>query len=258
MTNKTKDIKTLIISVLLIASLVLTGCTAGSVNREKAEKWFKESQKVIDKLYGENLEQINSSSKVNPEDIPEYSGEPFLPVNENVPEFTDDERTAESYEYYSDLDWLGRCGETIANVGQDLMPKEKRGSIGSVKPTGWHTVKYDNVQGKYLYNRCHLIGYQLSGENANRKNLITGTRYMNVEGMLPFENMVADYVKETGNHVLYRVTPIFDGDDLVAKGVQMEAESVEDGGKDISFNVFVYNVQPGINIDYNSGESSLR
>ena len=160
-----------------------------------------------------------------------------------------------SFEEYSDLDNLGRCGTAFANIGRDLMPTEKRGSIGSVKPSGWKTVKYDNVDGKYLYNRCHLIGYQLTAENANEKNLITGTRYMNVEGMLPFENLVADYIKETNNHVLYRVTPIYDGKNLVASGVQMEAESVEDEGEGVKFNVYVYNNQPGIVIDYATGDS---
>ena len=176
---------------------------------------------------------------------------------DNVPGFTKEELTSKSYETYSPLDRLGRCGVAQACVGTDLMPTEERGSIGSVKPTGWQTVKYDCVDGKYLYNRCHLIGYQLSGENANKENLITGTRYMNVDGMLPFENMVADYVKETGNHVLYRVTPIYDGDNLVAGGVQMEALSVEDGGEGICFNVYVYNCQPGVSIDYATGESQL-
>lgn len=163
--------------------------------------------------------------------------------------------TTKSFEKYSELDNLGRCSVAYACVGKDIMPTEKRGAIGSVKPSGWHTVKYDCVDGKYLYNRCHLIGYQLTGENANNKNLITGTRYLNVEGMLPFENMVADYVKETDNHVLYRVTPIFKGENLLASGVQMEAKSVEDNGDGISFNVYCYNVQPDIVIDYKTGES---
>ena len=158
---------------------------------------------------------------------------------------------------YSDLDALGRCGVTCASVGPELMPTEERGDIGSVKPTGWHTVKYDCVDGKYLYNRCHLIGYQLTGENANERNLITGTRYLNIEGMLPFENMVADYVEETGNHVMYRVTPIYEGDDLVAEGVLMEGYSVEDAGEGICFCVHAYNVQPGVEIDYATGESWL-
>lgn len=190
-------------------------------------------------------------------EIPEYSGEPYIEINGNEPEFAEEDFSEDSFEIYSELDSLGRCGTACANVGTDLMPTEKRGSIGQVKPSGWQTVKYDIVDGKYLYNRCHLIGYQLSGENANKENLITGTRYMNVEGMLPFENMVADYVKETDNHVLYRVTPVFDGNDLVAKGVHMEAYSVEDEGEGISYNVYVYNVQPGIEIDYATGESSI-
>ncbi|MCI9036338.1 MAG: DNA/RNA non-specific endonuclease [Oscillospiraceae bacterium] len=189
--------------------------------------------------------------------VPPFSGEPYVVLADNVPGFTKEELTSKSYETYSPLDRLGRCGVAQACVGTDLMPTEERGSIGSVKPTGWQTVKYDCVDGKYLYNRCHLIGYQLSGENANKENLITGTRYMNVDGMLPFENMVADYVKETGNHVLYRVTPIYDGDNLVAGGVQMEALSVEDGGEGICFNVYVYNCQPGVSIDYATGESQL-
>lgn len=187
--------------------------------------------------------------------LPEYSGNPYVEIDGNQPGFTDKDKTKESFEKYSDLDSFGRCGVAYANIGLDLMPSEERGSIGKVKPSGWHTVKYDNVDGKYLYNRCHLIGYQLTAENANEKNLITGTRYMNVDGMLPFENMAADYVKETGNHVLYRVTPIFEGNNLLAKGVQMEAYSVEDEGDGICFNVFVYNVQPGIWIDYATGDS---
>lgn len=186
-----------------------------------------------------------------------YAGEPYTVLNDNVPNFSKQDLVTESYEMYSELDSLGRCGVAMANVGQDIMPTEGRGSIGQVKPTGWQTVKYDIVDGKYLYNRCHLIGFQLTGENANRENLITGTRYMNVDGMLPFENMVADYVKETGNHVLYRVTPVFKGDNLVADGVQMEALSVEDNGDGICFNVFVYNAQPGIAIDYATGNSQL-
>ena len=190
-------------------------------------------------------------------DIPEYTGEPYIAVDGNEPDFSEEERTANTFESYSELDSLGRCGAAYACIGRDLMPAEERGSIGQVKPTGWQTVKYENVDGKYLYNRCHLIGYQLTGENANEKNLITGTRYMNVDGMLPFENMVADYVKETGHHVLYRVTPVFEEDDLLASGVQMEALSVEDEGADISYNVFVYNVQPGISIDYATGDSAV-
>lgn len=191
-------------------------------------------------------------------DVPFYDGKAYTEINGNVPFFTDDELSATSYEYYAELDALGRCGMCMASVGQDIMPTKERESIGDVKPTGWHTVKYEGlVDGNYLYNRCHLLGFQLTGENANSRNLITGTRYLNTEGMLPFENMVADYVKETGNHVMYRVTPLFDGDNLVADGVLMEAKSVEDNGADILFNVFCYNVQPGVSIDYATGESAL-
>lgn len=190
-------------------------------------------------------------------EIPEYAGEAYVVIEDNQPNFSQEDLTDVSFETYSELDSLGRCQTAYANVGRDLMPTGERSSIGQVKPTGWHTVKYDTVDGKYLYNRCHLIGYQLTAENANKENLITGTRYMNTQGMLPFENMVADYVKETDHHVLYRVTPYFSGDDLLAKGVQMEGYSVEDEGDGICFNVFVYNVQPGIHIDYETGESRL-
>lgn len=189
--------------------------------------------------------------------IPAFSGEPFVVLNNNIPNFTEDSLVTESYEVYEDLDALNRCTMTVACIGKDLMPTEDRGAIGQVKPTGWVTAKYDFVDGKYLYNRCHLIGFQLTGENANERNLITGTRYMNVDGMLPFENMVADYIKETGNHVLYRVIPVFEGDELVARGVTMEAMSVEDKGEGICFYVYVYNVQPGVVIDYATGESEL-
>ena len=189
-------------------------------------------------------------------ELPSYHGSSYITINENMPSFEEDELTMESFEYYSELDYLGRCGVAYACIGQDIMPTEERGSIGHIRPSGWHTVKYnDLIDGNYLYNRCHLIGYQLAGENANEKNLITGTRQFNVEGMLPFENMVAEYVRETGNHVLYRVTPIFEGTNLVATGVQMEAYSVEDSGQGICFHVFVYNVQDGIVIDYATGES---
>ncbi len=190
-------------------------------------------------------------------EIPPYENRPYVVLEDNMPAFSEADMSTESFETYSDLDRLGRCGVAFANVGRDLMPTEKRGSIGMVKPSGWQLAKFDIVDGKYLYNRCHLLGYQLTGENANEQNLITGTRYMNVDGMLPFEDMVADYVKETGGHVLYRVTPIYDGNDLVARGVQMEGYSVEDDGEGVCFNVFVYNVQPGIEIDYSNGANRL-
>ena len=190
-------------------------------------------------------------------DVPPFSGEPYVIINDNKPEFSETDIVQTDYEFYSEQDFLGRCGYAMACIGTEMMPTEERGSIGQVKPTGWQTVKYDFVDGKYLYNRCHLIGFQLTGENANERNLITGTRYLNVEGMLPFENMVADYIKETGNHVIYRVTPIFDGSALVARGVQMEALSVEDNGEGICFNIYAYNNQPGVDIDYTTGKSAL-
>ena len=203
--------------------------------------------------YVPNIPNVNLSL----DDVPEYSGEAYVSIGDGIPRFTEEDFTEFSFEYYSPLDSLGRCGVTVACIGRDIMPTEERGSIGQVKPTGWHTVKYDIVDGKYLYNRCHLIGFQLTGENANRQNLITGTRYLNIEGMLPIENQIADYVKETGNHVLFRVTPIFDGVNLLAHGVHMEAFSIEDGGEGICYSVFAYNVQPGIVINYETGENYL-
>ena len=204
------------------------------------------------------LSQLTVANQVTDEsDIPEYSSEPYSVINNNIPQFSDGDKTTVSFESYGSLDYLGRCTIAYANLSLDTMPTEKRGSISHIKPTGWHSVQYDFVDGKSLYNRCHLIGFQLSAENANRENLITGTRYMNTEGMLPFENMVADYIKETGNHVLYRVTPVFKDNNLVASGVQMEALSVEDDGEGICFNVFCHNVQPGVNINYATGESGI-
>ena len=202
----------------------------------------------------ENVSHLPEGEPITLETLPPWSGEPYVELEYNIPAFTEEERTALSFESYSPLDLLQRCGPAFALVGPETMPTEERGPIGQVKPSGWHTVRYDDlVEGKYLYNRCHLIGYQLTGENANEENLITGTRYLNVTGMLPFENAVADYVQETGNHVLYRVTPIFKELDLVARGVVMEAQSMEDDA--LAFHVFVYNVQPGITIDYLTGES---
>ena len=186
------------------------------------------------------------------EDLPAYSGSPYVAIDDNLPSFSQEDLSTESFESYAPLDWLGRCGTAFANISVDLMPTEERESISDVTPTGWVNREYD---GQYLYNRCHLIGFQLTGENANEENLITGTRYMNVEGMLPFENLVADYVRESAHHVLYRVTPVFSGSELVARGVQMEALSVEDEGEGICFNVYVYNVQPGVTIDYATGEN---
>lgn len=206
--------------------------------------WYLNREKTEPLAYSESVK-----------DIPTFSGEPYVVINNNQPEFTVDDMTTDSYEYFSPLDSLGRCGYVMACVGYDLMPTEDRESISHIKPSGWVQNQYDFVDGKSLYNRCHLIGFQLTGENDNELNLITGTRYCNVEGMLPFENMIADYVKETENHVLYRVTPVYDGDNLVARGIQMEALSMEDDGDGICFHVYVYNAQPGVTIDYATGEN---
>lgn len=230
---------------------------------DKAESVIsKETSKDISgETYGETFHETSDSAAVQTavslEEIPPFSGVPYVEVNGNIPYFEEADHTTDSFETYSELDPLGRCGTAYANVGKDLMPTQDREAIGSVKPSGWHTVKYDCVDGNYLYNRCHLIGYQLTGENANEKNLITGTRYMNVEGMLPFENAVDDFVEAANYHVLYRVTPVYTGDNLVADGVLMEGWSVEDGGRGICFCVYVYNCQPGVEIDYATGESRL-
>ena len=231
-----KHIKLLVTGLLLSLTLLFGGCSPDSSSESPSQTSDREAS-------------------YNLESIPEYTGDPYVVINENVPFFTESDFTEEAFETYSDLDELGRCGAAFANVGKETMPTEERGQIGMIKPSGWQTVKYDCVDGKYLYNRCHLIGYQLSAENANEKNLITGTRYLNVSGMLPFENMFADYIKNTGNHVLYRITPIYQDKNLVASGVLMEAQSVEDDT--IRFCVYCYNVQPGIQIDYATGKSSL-
>ena len=246
MMRVTKKLYALLIAGMMAVSLAGCQSTGNSSNGGNAQS--EQSSKG----------STNSSTKsVSSDNIPDFSGNMTVAVDNNNPDFTSKDLTTKSYESYSRLDSEGRCQVAEACVGKDIMPKGKRGAIGMVKPTGWHTAKYDNVDGKYLYNRCHLIAYQLTGENANEKNLITGTRYLNVEGMLPFENMVADYVKETGNHVLYRVTPIFTGDNLVADGVEMEALSMEDDGEGISFHIFAYNNQPGISINYATGDSTL-
>ena len=250
-----------IISILLTLCLLLSGCAGASPsqtdkNPEQTNNGYI-SESSDSSLDNNELPNNTESTTISLASIPAYSGNPYVTLNGGTPAFSSSELKTQSYEYYSELDKLGRCGVVHACVGRDIMPTEERGSIGMVKPTGWHTVKYDCVDGKYLYNRCHLIGYQLTGENANEQNLITGTRYMNMDGMLPFENMVADYVKETGNHVMYRVTPLYKGNNLLANGVQMEAYSVEDDGDGICFNVFVYNVQPQITIDYATGKSHL-
>lgn len=206
---------------------------------------------------GENR-PVTDDGVLSYRDVPAFEGNPYVYVNDGEPTFTDEQRAAEpGHEHYGELDELGRCTAAFAVVGPETQPTEKRGSIGEIRPSGWQMAKYDFVEGKYLFNRCHLLGYQLTGENANPQNLITGTRYLNIQGMLPFENAVADYVDATGNHVLMAVTPIFEGSELVARGVHMMAESVEDGGEGVGFNVFCYNVQPGVVIDYGTGESML-
>ena len=191
------------------------------------------------------------------ENIPDYNGKAYIEINNNRPNFTEEDYSKKNFEIYSDLDSLNRAGMAFAKIGKETMPTEERGSIGMIKPTGWHTIKYDIVSGKYLYNRCHLIGYQLTGENANEKNLITCTRQTNTGAMLDFENEVANYIDETKNHVLYRVTPIYEGNNLLASGIQIEASSIEDKCHDICFNVYIYNVQDGITIDYTNGDSHL-
>jgi len=226
----------------------------GSLREKAADTW----NDLLGKAGKPAAEESGEPEKtvITLDTLPEFSGVPYVELEGNLPAFTAESMTATAYEVYSPLDLLGRCGVAKACLGPELMPTEERGPIGMVKPSGWQTVRYDDrIEGKYLYNRCHLIGYQLAGENANEMNLITGTRYLNVEGMLPFENQVADYVRETGNHVLYRVTPVFRGVELVARGVQMEAYSVEDEGAGICFNVYCYNVQPGVEIEYLSGTS---
>lgn len=236
-----KQFRSRILILLLAGALLCSGC-AGTAGTQDAELSPSGSLSVS-----------GTPAEENPSAL--WNGQPYTAVNGNVPGFSEKDLTTASFESYSELDSLGRCGTAFACLGQDLMPRGERGDISGIHPTGWHSVQYDFIDGKNLYNRCHLIGWQLSGEDANRKNLITGTRYMNVEGMLPFENMVADYIKETGCHVLYRVTPVFQGSNLVADGVLMEAMSVEDQGESISFCVFVPNVQPGVAIDYSDGSS---
>ena len=252
---------------LLAIATIFTGCastdlsgTEGAGHAAGAEVAGEDSSGALgskDKADGPQEDLVNNNSYVSLDAIPAYDGKAYVAVNNNEPFFTDSDMTTTAFENYSDLDSLGRCGVAYANICKDIMPTEERGKIGMIKPSGWHTVKYDVIKDRYLYNRCHLIGYQLAGENANPKNLITGTRYLNVEGMLPFENLVADYVNNTGNHVLYRVTPMFSGSNLVANGVLIEAKSVEDNGGGILFNVYCYNVQPGVGINYENGDSWL-
>ena len=242
--RKTKEIRKQLIGLIFILVLIGISSIFGI--------------DILNNRENESFSNETIETNINISDIPEYEEKIYIEINNNKPYFTEEDYTKESFEKYSNLDELGRCGVAFANISKEIMPKEgeERESISNVKPTGWIQEKYD---GEYLYNRCHLIGYQLSGENDNELNLITGTRYFNVEGMLSFENKVADYIEENQeNHVLYRVTPVFENDNLLAKGVEIEAYSVEDNGEGVCFNVFIYNVEPGININYATGESSKK
>jgi len=253
--KKSKKTPVTIITTIVVVIMTLLGW----INKESLQEYLFSEYGIFgsEEIYNDELEvyalkDVDEILSV----VPAFTDQPYVVINDNVPFFTEEEKTTmEAIELFSELDGLGRCGTALANVCKELMPTADREDIGQVKPSGWKTAKYDHVDGKYLYNRCHLIGFQLTGENANEKNLITGTRYMNVDGMLPFENMIDDYVDETENHVLYRVTPIYEGDELVARGVLMEAYSIEDQGEGICFNVYAYNNQPGVVIDYATGDS---
>lgn len=270
--HKLKNYQKLFFIWTAVIMLSVSGCNVSEQGQKIGQQIAQEvGQKIKEELEQEedadssnqeagsddSAQKQEAGSSASPSaDFAEYTGEACRILNDNIPQFTKKQKkNTKAFEKYAALDSLGRCGVAFANICKELMPTEERGNIGHVKPSGWHTVKYDTVEGKYLYNRCHLIGFQLAGENANEKNLITGTRYLNMEGMLPFEDQVADYVKETRNHVLYRVTPKYEGNDLLAQGVQMEGYSVEDQGEGICFHVFAYNVQPGIEIDYRTGDS---
>lgn len=259
--RKNKKIQKLWLVILALIVIIIIG-----ISNDNIRKYIEEvidghdvlavAQTAIDDLGKKKAETTKVSFDLDT--IPEFDKEPYVILNKNKPNFDEKDLTTKAFEKYSELDSLGRCGVAFANICKELMPTEARGEIGMIKPTGWQYAKYDFIDGKYLYNRCHLIGFQLAGENANEKNLITGTRYLNVTGMLPFENEVAEYVKKKNKHVLYRVTPIFKNKNLVASGVQMEAMSVEDKGKSVCFNVYIYNNQPKVEIDYKTGKSSLK
>ncbi|MBR6224074.1 MAG: DNA/RNA non-specific endonuclease [Lachnospiraceae bacterium] len=263
----------LVNAIIVLIAIFLTGCEYSDLFSTGYEENTEYITSTENEISSENssittesvvIDQTTTEMQVIEEAIPEYDYEPYVTVNGNIPYFTDEEKSVDPFETYSDLDSLGRCGVAFANICPELMPTEERGEIGNIRPSGWHTVKYIEeidgeplIDGNYLYNRCHLIAYNLAGENDNEKNLITGTRFLNVIGMLPFEQKVAEYVKATENHVLYRVTPVFEGDDMLASGVRMEAWSVEDNGEGICFNVYCFNVQPYVNIDYATGDSRL-
>ena len=261
--------KIIVIVLCIISVIFLFGCNDNYkeqiINEQSS---LPTTNAVVDNLSTvkpENTTEQSQATTIIPRvstfelsDIPSYSGSPYYEINNNQPFFKADELTTDTFKEFSELDSLGRCGVALACIGTDSLPTEERGEIGMIKPTGWHTVRYDDIiEDKYLYNRCHLIAFELSGENANPKNLITGTRYMNVKGMLPFENRVRSYIENTNQHVMYRITPVFEGDNLVATGVLMESYSVEDDGEGICFNVFCYNVQPQIKINYADGTSEV-
>lgn len=247
--------KAFTVIIAAVTALSLSACDLSFLQGDNTANDNNSKSNISVESSKNSVPDLSSSTPIQLSDIPEFSDKAYVEINGNKPFFTKNELSTSSYEYYSDLDELGRCSVCYACIGQEIMPTEERGPIGMVKPSGWHTVKYDFIDGKYLYNRCHLIGYQLAGENANEKNLITGTRYLNVEGMLPFENEVADYVEQTNNHVMYRVTPIFENENLLANGVLMEAYSVEDSGEGVCFNVYCYNAQPNVEIDYKTGNN---
>ena len=253
-----------ILLVLFVTTLTLAGCAADTrTARSSASAVFGEGEDEAaeEPLTGTDENVTDGRNLYDQsdfyEEIPEWNGVPFYYLNGTVPSFAEDQVWTKTQEQLDELDDLGRCGTAISCIGVDGMPTEKRGNISEIKPTGWHTDRYDFIEGEALFNRCHLIAHQLSGDDAVDRNLITGTSYMNREGMLPFEEAIGDYVRATGNHVMYQVTPVFVGEELVARGVHMEAVSVEDGGAGISFNVFCYNVQPGIEIDYATGDNQL-
>ena len=260
--NKHNNNRIIVVAICVIAFLSLLFRSDDSIAPTIAKQSSTTSIAEVDNL--STTEQTHPTTNTSNDlpfdlaDIPSCSGNPYYEVNNNQPFFQADEQTTKSFKQFSELDSLGRCGVAFACIGTDSLPTEERGAIGMIKPSGWHTVRYDDlIEDKYLYNRCHLIAFELSGENANPKNLITGTRYMNVKGMLPFENRVRSYIENTNQHVMYRVTPIFESDNLVATGVLMEGYSVEDNGAGICFNVFCYNVQPQIKINYVDGTSEV-
>lgn len=240
--RRRKNNKNLALTVLVLIALIIS-----SFFKDEIEVFLLNLTKSNDIISYKTIDEI-----------PDYNGEPYVLINDGIPDFTEAEMKISKLEKYSDLDILGRTVRAYALIGLETMPETKRESIGTIKPTGWHTIKYDNIEGKYLYNRCHLIGYQLTGENANPKNLITCTRQTNTGTMLDYENKVASYIKKTSNHVLYRVTPIYKDNELVARGIQMEAYSIEDKGKGIKFNIYIYNIQNGIEINYKTGESKIK